>query len=66
MQADAKSRSEVPLNELASLENHLREQEHAYLEKVMEQCGGDKEKAALVLGVSLATLYRKMSGEEKE
>ena len=25
-----------------------------------------KEKAALVLGVSLATLYRKLSGDEKD
>ncbi len=32
----------------------------------MEQCDGDKEKAALLLGVSLATLYRKLSGEERE
>ncbi len=32
----------------------------------MEQCEGDKEKAALVLGVSLATLYRKLSGEDKD
>jgi DNA-binding NtrC family response regulator len=56
----------VPLTQVASLKNYLREQEHAYLEKVMQQCEGDKEKAALVLGVSLATLYRKLSGEEKD
>jgi DNA-binding protein Fis len=30
----------------------------------MQQCEGDKEKAALLLGVSLATLYRKLSGED--
>jgi transcriptional regulator with PAS, ATPase and Fis domain len=64
--AEGQPGSSVPLNELASLKNYLREQEHAYLDKVMEQCGGDKEKAALVLGVSLATLYRKISGEEKD
>jgi DNA-binding NtrC family response regulator len=56
----------IPLAQLASLKNYLREQEHTYLEKVMEQCEGDKEKAAIVLGVSLATLYRKLSGEEKD
>jgi len=47
-----------------SLKNFLREQEQSYLNKVMQQCEGDKEKAALLLGVSLATLYRKLSGEE--
>jgi DNA-binding NtrC family response regulator len=54
----------VPLAQTVSLKNFLREQEHAYLNKVMQQCEGDKEKAALVLGVSLATLYRKLSGED--
>jgi DNA-binding NtrC family response regulator len=54
------------LTKLLSLKNYLRDQEQAYLNRVLEQCGGDKEKTAIVLGVSLATLYRKMSGEEKE
>jgi len=54
----------VPLTQTVSLKNYLREQEQSYLNKVMQQCDGDKEKAALVLGVSLATLYRKLSGEE--
>ena len=56
----------VPLSQMPSLKNYLREQENSYLNKVMQQCDGDKEKAALLLGVSLATLYRKLSGEEKE
>src|SRR5580765_1900113 len=54
----------VSLAQTISLKNYLREQEQAYLNKVMQQCEGDKEKAALVLGVSLATLYRKLSGED--
>jgi DNA-binding NtrC family response regulator len=54
----------VSLAQTVSLKNYLREQEHTYLNKVMQQCEGDKEKAALVLGVSLATLYRKLSGED--
>jgi DNA-binding NtrC family response regulator len=54
------------LAQLASLKNFLRDQESTYLNRVMQQCEGDKEKAALVLGVSLATLYRKLSGEEKD
>jgi len=44
----------------------MREQEQAHLNRALQQCGGDKEKAAVLLGVSLATLYRKMAGEEKE
>jgi len=48
------------------LKTFLREQEQAHLNKALEQCGGDKEKAALLLGISLATLYRKLSGEDKE
>ena len=62
----ASTTPDVPLNQVVSLKNYLREQEHAYLQKVMEQCEGDKEKAAIVLGVSLATLYRKLSGEDKD
>jgi DNA-binding NtrC family response regulator len=45
------------------LKNFLREQELAYLNRALIQAGGDKEKAAELLGISLATLYRKMAGE---
>ena len=48
------------------LKTFLREQEQAYLNRALSQCEGDKEKAAILLGVSLATLYRKLAGEEKE
>ncbi len=51
---------------LVPLKNFLREQEHAYLNRVLQHCGGDKEKAARLLEVSLATLYRKLAGEEKD
>jgi transcriptional regulator with PAS, ATPase and Fis domain len=44
----------------------MREQEQSHLNRALQQCDGDKEKAAVLLGVSLATLYRKLSGEEKE
>jgi transcriptional regulator with PAS, ATPase and Fis domain len=30
----------------------------------LSQSGGDKEKAAQLLGISLATLYRRLSSEE--
>jgi transcriptional regulator with PAS, ATPase and Fis domain len=49
----------------ASLKDFMREQEVAYLNRVLAQVGGDKEQAALVLGVSLATLYRKLSEDER-
>ena len=48
------------------LKTYMREQEQAHLNRALQQCGGDKEKAALLLGVSLATLYRKLSEEDKE
>jgi len=54
----------IPLSQSTSLKTFLREQEQSYMNKVLQQCEGDKEKAALLLGVSLATLYRKLSGEE--
>jgi transcriptional regulator with PAS, ATPase and Fis domain len=45
------------------LKTFLREQELAHLNRALQQSDGDKEKAALLLGVSLATLYRKLAGE---
>jgi DNA-binding NtrC family response regulator len=47
------------------LKDFLREQELAYLNRTLAQTGGDKEKAALILGISLATLYRKLSEDER-
>ena len=43
------------------LKDFLREQEIAYLNKTLALLGGDKEQAAIHLGISLATLYRKLS-----
>lgn len=47
-----------------SLKSFLREQERSYLVYALNQTGGDKEKAADLLGISLATLYRKLAEEE--
>jgi DNA-binding NtrC family response regulator len=55
---DANSAAHAPLKDF------LREQELAYLNRTLAQTGGDKERAAGVLGISLATLYRKLAGEE--
>jgi transcriptional regulator with PAS, ATPase and Fis domain len=54
------------VDSIKPLKNFLRDQEAAYMNRALDQCGGDKEKAAILLGVSLATLYRKLSGEDKE
>jgi DNA-binding NtrC family response regulator len=43
------------------LKGFLRDQELAYLNRALAQTGGDKEKAAEILGISLATLYRKLA-----
>jgi two-component system, NtrC family, response regulator AtoC len=48
------------------LKTYLRQQERIYLKRVLEQLGGDKEKVALMVGVSLATLYRKLSEDDDE
>ena len=60
---DAAPASQEPI---VSLKNYMREQEQAHLNRALQHCGGDKEKAAILLGVSLATLYRKLSGEDKD
>jgi len=46
-----------------SLRAFLREKEGEYLAQVMEHVGGDKERAAKALKISLATLYRKLPPE---
>jgi len=42
------------------LKEYLRRQEAAYIAQVIEESNGDKEKAAEMLGISMATLYRKL------
>jgi DNA-binding NtrC family response regulator len=54
-QAGGSSRSMEPLKDF------IRGQEMNYLNRVLTFTGGNKEKAAELLGISLATLYRKLS-----
>jgi propionate catabolism operon transcriptional regulator len=61
--SDAGQPADAPVLPLKAF---LRTQEQKHLNRVLEQCGGDKEQAAILLGVSVATLYRKLSGEDKE
>jgi transcriptional regulator with PAS, ATPase and Fis domain len=46
-----------------SLRAFLRVKEKEYLKQVLDSVGGDKEQAAAMLKISLATLYRKLEEE---
>jgi DNA-binding NtrC family response regulator len=48
---------------IVPLKAFLRDQELAYLQRALIHADGSKEKAAELLGVSLATIYRKLSEE---
>lgn len=57
---------EVPsAGPITELKKFIREQEVNYLNRVLAQTGGDKEKAADLLGISLATLYRKLAESDE-
>ena len=51
------------LDSIKALKEYLREQEQSYINRVLARAGNDKERTAQMLGVSLATLYRKLSEE---
>jgi transcriptional regulator with PAS, ATPase and Fis domain len=59
----------VPANSTVSdapfppLKMHLRDQELIHIHRAIECSAGDKRKAAVLLAISLATLYRKLEGE---
>jgi DNA-binding NtrC family response regulator len=44
-----------------ALKEFLHQQEVRYIEQAIAAAGGDKDKAAETLGISMATLYRKLS-----
>lgn len=54
----------APPEPVQPLKHFLREQEVAHINRALEQAKGDKEQAAILLGISLATLYRRLAGEE--
>lgn len=49
-----------------SLKAFLHERECEFLQRTIESMDGDKEKAAQKLGISLATLYRKLPADNKK
>ncbi|MFL6582977.1 MAG: sigma-54-dependent transcriptional regulator [Chthoniobacterales bacterium] len=48
------------------LEDFVQQQERSYIEATLSQCGGSREKAASMLGISMATLYRKVEAKGKK
>lgn len=60
--APAHAASAAPGPSIAQLRSFLRDQELAHINRALANCNNDKEKAAQLLGVSVATLYRKLAG----
>jgi len=48
-----------------TLDDLIPQQERGYIEATLAQCGGSREKAAGMLGISMATLYRKVEPKKK-
>jgi DNA-binding NtrC family response regulator len=44
----------------------LRDQETSHLNRALALSDNDKERTAILLGISLATLYRKLAGDDRE
>ncbi len=62
--AEYKSAQNVPEGSTnASLKSFLKQKEREYIEQILNNTGGDKEKAAEALKVNLSTLYRKLSDD---
>ncbi|SRR5579862_1771964 len=56
--AAAPSKSELPIGQ--TLDEFVREQERRYIEETIKFNDASREKAAKMLGISMATLYRKL------
>jgi two-component system response regulator AtoC len=48
-----------------TLDDFIQQQERNYIEATMAHCKGSREKAASMLGISMATLYRKVEPKKK-
>ena len=60
---EEQARASMPVGE--TLDNFIQQQERAYIEATLAHCGGSREKAASMLGISMATLYRKVEPKKK-
>jgi DNA-binding NtrC family response regulator len=49
-----------------TLDEFIQQQERAIIEATLAHCGGSREKAASMLGISMATLYRKIEPKNKK
>ena len=50
----------APVSSAPDVGDSLEKSERALILRTLEQCGGDKKKAALILGISLKTLYNRL------
>jgi two-component system response regulator AtoC len=57
------ARATMPVGQ--KLDEFIQQQERGYIEATLEHCGGAREKAATMLGISMATLYRKVESKKK-
>src|SRR5215212_5737836 len=48
-----------------TLDEFVQQQERSYIDATLNHCGGSREKAASMLGISMATLYRKVEPKAK-
>jgi transcriptional regulator with PAS, ATPase and Fis domain len=49
-----------------TLDEFIQQQERGYIEATLNHAGGSREKAASLLGISMATLYRKVEPKSKK
>ena len=49
-----------------SLDEFIQQQERGYIDATLSHCSGSREKAASMLGISMATLYRKVEAKSKK
>ena len=47
------------------LDDFIQQQERGYIEATLAHCGGSRERPQAMLGISMATLYRKVESKKK-